>query len=119
MRADAPIVVAVSIFAVGCFQWEGCSGFEVHQPQVTLLVPNGEIAIIHQIEHEVLAVVGRTWPCQALVHLYGIEDCIDLLTELAFLRIETDATKVVLLLLVIQRIGLLESRHVIDGLSIR
>ena len=62
---DAPVMVAVGIGTVGTVQREAFTRLQVHHPQVAFLVPDGEVPVIHEGKHQILAVVGRTWPRQA------------------------------------------------------
>ena len=57
VRIHAPVMIAVSLLTVYLFQFASLSSLQVKQPLITLVMPDGEIAIIHQSKHHVLTIV--------------------------------------------------------------
>ena len=81
-------------------------------------MPDGEIAVVHQREEQIPAIVTGTRPCQALAHRYGIEDGVYLVAKRAGLRVETNLAEVVLLVFVMSGIVLLTAGHIVQGLAV-
>ena len=76
-------------------------------------MPDREIAVVHQCEKDILPIIRRTRPGHTLPYRHGIEHRIHLLTELPRFRIEVNLTKVILLILIMGRILLLLTSHII------
>ena len=106
-------MIAVSLRTVCLLQFPGLPRLQVQQPLVALLMPDGEIAVVHQGEEDILAIVAGTRPGQALTHRHGIKDRVHLLTKLPRRRIECDLTEVILLILVVGGVFLLKTGQII------
>ena len=119
MGIQVPVVIAVSLRAVDLLQFTSLPSIQIQKPLVAFLMPDGEIAIIHQREEHILPIIAGAWPCQTLPHRHRIEDGIDLLSEPACLRIEGNLAEVVLLVLIMGRIVLLLAGHIIQAATIR
>ena len=112
-------MVTIRLRTVDLLQFTGLTRLQVEQPLLTLFMPDGEITIVHQGKEDILAVVGRPRPRQALPHRHGIEDGIDLFAVFPRLRVEGNLTEVVFLILVVSRIVLLLTCHIIQVTPVR
>ena len=70
-------------------------------------MPDGEIAIIHLGEHNVTAIVGRSWPGDALALAHSIVYGVRLFAIAAGGRVEGYAAEIVFLVLIVKGIVLL------------
>ena len=106
-------MVTVGLVAINLIHLAGFACLQVQQPLVTLVVPDGEIAVVHQRKQDIFAVVAGTGPCQTLPHRHGVEERVHLFSELPRLRIEGNLTEIILFFLVVLRIFLLQAGHII------
>ena len=102
-RVAAPVVEALRIVAVHFMKLAPCAVFQVEQAEVGLAVPDREVAVVGQGEHQVAAVVGRAGEGNALAQGGGVYQGIDPLAEGAVGGIEVDGAQVVAYLLVFGR----------------
>ena len=115
---DVPVVIAVGTVAVGLGQRARLTRLQVEQPLVALVVPHREIAIVLQGEKQVTAIVGGARPREALAHLHGIEERVDLVAEAARLCIEGNAAQVVLFFLEVGGVFALQTGHVVQPTAV-
>ena len=81
-------------------------------------MPDGKIAVVHEGEKQVFAIVGRTWPGETLSHADGIEYRIYMVPEIARGRVESDFAEVVFFVLEMRRIFLLLTCQEVERFSI-
>ena len=102
-RVAAPVVEALRVVAVHFVELAPCAVFQVEQAKVGLAVPDGEVAVVGQGEHQVAAVVGRAGEGNALAQGGGVYQGVYPLAEGAVGGIEVDGAQVVAYLLVFGR----------------
>ena len=102
-RVAAPVVKTLRIVAVHFMELAPCAVFQVEQAEVGLAVPDREVAVVGQGEHQVAAVIRRTGEGNALAQGGSVYQGIDLLAEGAVGGIEVDGAKVVAYFLVLGR----------------
>ena len=73
MRVHVPIVITVGLIAIDFLHLSGFSCLQVQKPLVAFVMPDGEIPVVHQREHDILAVVAWTRPGEALPHRHCVE----------------------------------------------
>ena len=81
-------------------------------------MPDGKIAVVHEGEKQVFAIVGRTGPGKTLSHADGVEYHIYMIPEKARGRVESDFAEIVFFVLKMRRIFLLLACQEIERLSI-
>ena len=108
---DVPVVIAVGPFTIDFLQLTHFSRLKIEQPLITLLMPDREIAIVHQRKEDVLPVVTGTRPCETLTHSHSIENGIHLLAITPRLGVEGYLAEVILLVLIVHWIILLLTGH--------
>ena len=108
----------VGITAVGCRKRLGLHCTEIEQPEVALLMPYREIAVIHLCEHQITPVVGWTGPCHRFTLtnciIYGVNFC----AECTLVGVEGYAAQVIFLLLELQWIILLQTSEIVHRSSV-
>ena len=108
-------MIAVGLGTVNLRQLAGVARPEVEQPLLALLMPDGEIAVVHQREEDILPVVTGARPGQTLPHSHGIEDGIHPFTITARRWVEADLAEVIFLVLIMRWIFLLSAGHIVQG----
>ena len=102
-RVAAPVVETLRIVAVHFMELAPCAVFQVEQAEVGLAVPDGEVAVVGQGEHQVAAVIRRTGEGNALAQGGSVYQGIYLLTEGAIGWVEVNGAQVVAYFLVLGR----------------
>ena len=113
MTIHIPIVITISLGTIDFLQISCLSRFQIKQPLFALIVPNREIAIVNECEKDVFTIIRRSWPCETLTHLDGIEYRIDLLTKLSCFGVKVYLTQIILFIFILQWVLSLITSHVI------
>ena len=119
MGVDVPVMIAVCPRTVDLLQRTSLPRLQVKQPLLTLLMPDREVAIVHQCKEDIFPIIGRTRPCQALPHCNGIEQGVHMIAIGTFLGVKGYFTEVVFLVFIMGRVLLLLTGQIIQCLPIR